>query len=194
LARFAEAGIDLGEGRIELICFPRILGFVFNPLSVFFGYDRAGALRGIIYEVNNTFGETHAYVAPVTPAARHEHRSAKVFHVSPLFPVRGDYHFRVHAPGETFKLAVENVVDGAREHLATLTTRARPLTDRWLAKVFVTMPLMTLQVLAGIHWHALKLFLRGARYHRRPPLPAEATTFAHPPALQPEKRLVDINP
>lgn len=194
LARFAEAGVDLGAGRIDLLCFPRMAGFVFNPISVFFGYDEAGALRGIIYEVNNTFGETHAYVAPVARGSKHEHQSAKVFHVSPLFAIRGDYHFRVQTPGDTFKLSVLNVVDGEREHLATLNTRARPLTDRWLAKVFITMPLMTMQVVAGIHWHALKLLLRGARYHKKPPLPADATTFAHAPSTpHPDRHLVDID-
>lgn len=190
VARFREAGIDLGGGRIDLLSFPRMLGFVFNPISVFFGYDPAGGLRGIIYEVNNTFGETHSYVASVAPGPDHTHQSAKVFHVSPLFAVEGDYRFRVQSPGETFKLVVENVVAGARTHVATLTTRARPLTDGWLAKIFVTMPLMTMQVVAGIHWHALKLILRGARYHRRPPLPAEATSLAHSPAPV-EKQLVD---
>jgi uncharacterized protein len=189
-ARLREVGVDLGGGRIDLLCFPRMLGFVFNPISVFFGYDPAGALRGIIYEVNNTFGETHSYVAAVTPGASHAHESAKAFHVSPLFAVEGDYRFRIQTPGETFRLAVENVVAGARTHVAMLTTRARPLTDAWLAKIFVTMPLMTLQVVAGIHWHALKLFLRGARYHKRPPLPAEATSLAHASSPS-EKQLVD---
>lgn len=180
-ACFEKAGIDVEGGRIDLLCFPRMLGFVFNPLSIFFGHDRAGELRGVIYEVNNTFGETHAYVAALTPGAAHSHQSAKVFHVSPLFDVRGDYRFRIQPPGETFRLSVENVVDDAPEHLASLMLRERQLTDAWLGRIFLTMPLMTLQVVAGIHWHALKLFLRGARYRRRPPPPAAPVTLAHAP-------------
>lgn len=187
----AQAGVTLDGGRIDLLCFPRMLGFVFNPISLFFGYRRDGRLAGIIYEVNNTFGETHAYVAAVDDAPAHAHATRKLLHVSPLFPVAGDYHFQVHTPGDHTRLVVENVVDGARAHLATLVTSARPLTDGWLTRVFLTMPLMTLQVVVAIHWQALKLFLRGARYHSRPPRPDTAATLALPgPALHPDQRLL----
>lgn len=179
-AMFRRAGVTLDGGRIDLLCFPRMLGFVFNPLSIFFGYGLDGRLRGVIYEVNNTFGQTHAYVAPVGHGEIHTHETAKLFHVSPLFPVEGDYHFTLHPPGAHFRVVVENFVDGARQHLATLVTTARPLTDGWLTRIFATMPLMTLQVVIGIHWQALKLFLRGARYHRKPPLPADASSVAGP--------------
>ena len=175
---FARADVTLGGGRIDLICFPRMLGFVFNPLSIFFGYGPDGELRGVIYEVNNTFGETHAYVAPVDHGASHQHAAAKLLHVSPLFPVRGDYRFRIDPPGAHFRVSVENFVDGARQHLATLVTNARPLTDAWLARVFVSLPLMTLGVVAAIHWQALRLFLRGAAYHRRPPAPDRTSSIA----------------
>ena len=179
-AMFARAGVTLGGGRIDLMCFPRMLGFVFNPLSIFFGYGAEGKLRGVIYEVNNTFGETHAYVAPVSDDASHAHEAAKLFHVSPLFPVRGDYRFHIDTPGARFRVTVENYFDGVRQHLATLTTRARPLTNAWLAKIFVTMPLMTIGVVAAIHWQALKLFLKGARYNSRPALPENASSLAAP--------------
>jgi DUF1365 family protein len=191
-AQFARAGVSVEGGRIDLMCFPRMLGFVFNPLSVYFGYDLAGRLAGLIYEVNNTFGETHAYVAAVDDAALHAHETEKAFHVSPLFAVDGDYRFKVSTPGRHFRLSVENHVAGARTHIATLVSEARPLTDAWLARIFLTMPLMTLQVVLGIHWQALKLFLRGARYHRRPPLPAQPTSVARRPVSpRPEPALVD---
>jgi DUF1365 family protein len=175
---FQRAGVTLGGGRIDLLCFPRILGFVFNPISFFFGYGPNGRLRGIIYEVNNTFGETHAYVAPVGDGDAHDHDATKLLHVSPLFPVRGAYHFRTHTPGAHFRISIENMVAGAREHLATLVTEARPLTDAWLARIFLTLPLMTMNVVFAIHWQALRLFMRGARYHRKPPLPAQASSLA----------------
>lgn len=177
---FQRAGVKDASSRIDLLCFPRIFGFVFNPLSIFFGHDSQGRLRGVIYEVNNTFGETHAYVAPVGDGDAHAHEASKIFHVSPLFPVRGDYRFRIQPPGDHFRLIVENHMDGARHHLATLVATARPLTDAWLARVLVTMPFMTLGVVAGIHWEALMLFLRGARYHRRPSLPSESSSVASP--------------
>lgn len=175
---FAGADVCLDGGRIDLLCFPRIAGFVFNPLSIFFGYGPDGRLRGIIYEVNNTFGETHAYVARVAGGDLHHHETSKLFHVSPLFAVEGDYRFTIQTPDEQFRVVVENIVAGCRQHVATLVTRARPLTDRWLAGVFFGMPLMTMQVVFSIHWQALKLFLRGARYHRRPPLPPSPATLA----------------
>ena len=191
-AMFAKAGVTLNGGRIELMCFPRMLGFVFNPLSIFFGYGADGRLAGVIYEVNNTFGETHAYVAAVGDGVSHAHEAAKLFHVSPLWPVRGDYRFHIDTPGARFRVTVENHVEGVREHLATLTTRARPLTDAWLAKIFVTMPLMTLGVVAAIHWEALKLFIKGARYHSRPSLPEESSSLAMPRVQQTtEKQRVD---
>lgn len=177
-AMFDRAGVNLEGGRIDLLCFPRVLGFVFNPISIFFGYDPGGRLRGVIYEVNNTFGETHAYVAAVGPGERHEHETTKLLYVSPLFDVRGDYRFRLHVPAETFHLTIENIVEGRREHLATLVTRRRPLTDGWLLGVLFLLPLSTLQVVAGIHWQALKIWLRGAKYRSKPAPPAEPASLA----------------
>ena len=181
---FRRGGVLGVDGRIDLLCFPRILGFVFNPLSIYFGHDESGRLRGIVYEVNNTFGETHSYVAPADDGDVHAHEATKLFHVSPLFPVRGDYRFRTQTPREHFRVIVENIVDGARTHVATLIAASRPLTDAWLARVFVTMPFMTLGVVAGIHWEALLLFVRGARYHKRPPLPEESSSLAAPRVQQ----------
>ncbi|MDZ4775509.1 MAG: DUF1365 domain-containing protein [Alphaproteobacteria bacterium] len=175
---FARGGVDLSGGRIDLQCFPRVLGFVFNPLSIYFGYGPDGALRGVIYEVNNTFGETHAYVARTGAGDVHDHETAKLFHVSPLMDVVGDYRFRIGTPDGSLHLTIENMVDGVRQHLASLVTRQRPLTDRWLAGVLISMPLSTLQVVVGIHWQALKLWLRGAKYHSKPALPEESVSLA----------------
>lgn len=175
---FARGGVDVAGGRIDLQCFPRVFGFVFNPLSLYFGHGPDGALRGVIYEVNNTFGETHAYVAQTSPGEIHDHETAKLFHVSPLMDVIGDYRFRIGAPDGSLHLTIENIVGGVRQHLATLVTRGRPLTDRWLVSVLVSMPFSTLQVVLGIHWQALKLWLRGAKYHSKPALPKESITLA----------------
>jgi len=183
---FARGGVDVADGRIDLQCFPRVLGFVFNPLSLYFGYGADGVLRGIIYEVNNTFGETHAYVAKTGPGEVHDHESPKLFHVSPLMEVRGAYHFRISTTGDTMRLTIQNRMDGERQHLASLVTRTTPLTDRWLAGVALTLPLSTLQVVAAIHWQALKIWLRGAKYRSKPAPPANSVTLARsvgaPPA------------
>lgn len=166
---FASGGIDLEGGRIMLLCLPRVFGFVFNPLSVYFGYGPDGALRGVLYEVNNTFGDTHTYVTPYTQhAAQH---APKRLYVSPFFTVVGAYEFRVQPPGETFALSILNRVDGVCTHAATLTGRRLALTDARLARTLVAMPFMTLGVVAAIHWEALFLWLRGAAYTRRPAPP-----------------------
>jgi DUF1365 family protein len=169
---FARAGVALEGGAIRLITFPRVLGYVFNPLSIYFGYGPDGSLRGAIYEVNNTFGETHSYVAPIGPDGdAAEHSAAKLMHVSPFFDVRGRYAFRLGRPGERFSLVIENIADGRREHLATLVGKRRPLTDLALLLAFLQLPFMTLGVIAAIHWQALRLWLRGARYRPKPPAP-----------------------
>lgn len=167
---FASIGVDVTGGRIMLLALPRVLGFVFNPLSVFFGYGADGKLRGVLYEVCNTFGEMHLYAAPAADGASAQ-AVDKAFHVSPFFPVCGGYRFALEAPGEHLSLAVHNVDRGARTHVATLTGERAALSDRTLLKAFLTLPMMTVGVVAAIHWQALKLWLRGARYHRKPPAP-----------------------
>lgn len=176
-ARFVEAGVALDGGRIDLLCFPRVLGYVFNPLSVFFGYGPEGELRGVIYEVNNTFGETHSYVARLNAKAA-THVARKRFHVSPFMGVEGDYRFTVQQPCETFKLVIENIAGGKRTHLATIAARRDVLNDGWILRTFARLPFSTLQVVFGIHWQALKLWLRGATYHRKPSPPVGPATFA----------------
>ncbi|MGE0828329.1 MAG: DUF1365 domain-containing protein [Hyphomonadaceae bacterium] len=179
---FARAGISLDGGAISLLTFPRILGYVFNPISVFVGYGPNGAPRGVIYEVNNTFGETHAYVAALAGEAPFAHAAKKMLHVSPFYDVRGDYRFAFSPPEEAFALRVENVVAGQCEHVAIAAGAHARLTDAALLRAFFTVPLMTLGVAAAIHWQALGLWLRGARYRRKPAPPkSPATTGNLPP-------------
>ena len=106
----AEHGIDLTGGRVLLLCYPRLLGYTFNPLSVYFCYRADGALALMIYEVRNTFGDIHAYVLPVKPGEisdagiRQQHD--KLFYVSPFIEMAMRYHFRVSPPGESVKLRI----------------------------------------------------------------------------------------
>lgn len=181
-ARLAEAGIEAGGGPIRLLSFPRVLGYVFNPLSVFFAYRPDGQLAGVIYEVNNTFGETHSYVAPADGAAVERQEADKVFHVSPFFAVEGGYAFTLRGPGQTLTLTIDKAVNGVRDHVATLRATALPLDDRHLRRAFFKVPLLTLKVIIAIHWEALKLLLKGARYHHKPdrPPPVSAARLAQP--------------
>lgn len=180
---FAKAGVDPRGGEIRLLALPRVLGFVFNPLSVFFGYDRAGALRGIIYEVNNTFGETHSYVFAVDQELS---IAEKRFHVSPFLDVRGHYEFQLPAPDETLALTIENWTDDTLEHRATLMGRRAPLTDRRLLQAFFALPFMTLGVVAAIHWQALKIWLSRVAYRPKPEPPIDPFS-AYPLAGEPER-------
>jgi uncharacterized protein len=148
-----------------------MLGFVFNPISIFFVEDAQGRLEAVIYEVNNTFGQTHAYVAPAagTPCERQE--AEKQLYVSPFFGVEGAYRFLVTPPTETFDLVIAKSIDGRPDFTATLSAERRDLTDVALLKLFFGMPLMTLGVVAAIHWQALRLWLKGAPFGARPPGP-----------------------
>jgi DUF1365 family protein len=168
-ARLAETGIVASAARIRLLSFPRMLGFVFNPLSIFFVEDRHGRLEAIIYEVNNTFGQTHAYVAPAVGGGPFEWQQAdKKLYVSPFYRVEGAYCFKITPPDETFDLVIAKTVGGRPDFTATLRAKRRALTDAALLKLFFAMPLMTLGVVAAIHWQALRLWMKGAPFGARP--------------------------
>jgi len=163
----AERGIDLTGGRVLLLCYPRLLGFTFNPLSVYFCYRADDELAVMIYEVRNTFGNLHAYVLPVKPgeASKAGIRQAqeKLFYVSPFIEMAMRYHFRVSPPGEHVRLRIlETDCDGP-VLAATFNGRRRELTTAALLRSFFALPLVTLKIVSAIHWEALRLWLKGAR-------------------------------
>ena len=175
----SAAGLDqaLG-GRIRLLCFPRLWGYVFNPLSVFFCEAPDGRLAAILYEVSNTFGERHCYLEPVTPSAGGviEQACAKRFYVSPFIELEGDYRFRVQPPDATLMIAIrQRARDGQTLH-AILSGTAAPFDDRTLLRALLAYPLMTFKIMAAIHWEALRLWRKGAKFQTRPaPAPGEIT-------------------
>ncbi len=171
-AAWAKAGVALDGGPVRLLTFPRLLGYAFKPVSVWFGHGPDGDLRGVIYEVNNTFGDTHAYAAPAADEGALRQEAEKTFHVSPFFGVAGRYRFRLSPPDDAMALGIEYSVDGAPTFVATHTAKRRALTSGHLWRVFFTQPLLTWKIIAGIHWEALWLWRKGARYHARPKPPA----------------------
>lgn len=183
-ARLAEAGIDLDGGPVRLLCFPRLWGYVFNPLTVWFCHHRDGRLLAVNYEVSNTFGQHHHYLIPVaegeTPGQPLRQACAKGFHVSPFLPMQGDYAFRLRAPAARLSLSIRLRGSAGDLLLATQTGRRRPLSDRNLLRTLTRHPLMTAKVTAAIHWQAWKLWRRGASFRRRPPAPAQQTTIVQP--------------
>ena len=165
-------GIDLQGGTIHLLCFPRVLGYVFNPMSVWYCRHRDGSLRAVVCEVRNTFGEMHHYVlAPKARGAmdwRVEYRARKVFHVSPFIAPEAEYCFRFQEPAERVRVYINELVDGKSLLQAAVGGSRQPLTDATLLCMFVRLPFMTLKIIAAIHWQALKIWRKGARFHRMP--------------------------
>jgi DUF1365 family protein len=162
--QLADAGLAIDLGPIRLLAMPRILGFVFNPLSVYYCHDKAGRLAAVIYEVNNTFGERHAYVqaADDRGGGQVRHACAKRFRVSPFMPMDAVYDFDLRLPGEALRTTIGmRTISGERLLSASFAGTRRPLTDLNLLAIFVQFPLMTLKVVAAIHWEALKLWLKG---------------------------------
>lgn len=174
--RLAEIGLDLGEGPIRLLCFPRMLGYVFNPLSVYFCYDPASSLRAIVYEVKNRLGQQRAYTLPVLEQrADGQIRQAcgKDFYVSPFIDLDAGYRFKLIPPRDRLSVVIQEEVEAGTQLVASLTGRRVALSDRQLLRAALRVPFMTQKVTAGIHWEALKLWLKGARFRSPDHLPAK---------------------
>ena len=177
-AKFLDAGIDLRGGAIRLVTFPRHAFYKFAPISLWLGFDPNGDLKGILYEVNNTFGETHIYVAATPEGAIAKHATDKVFHVSPFFDVSGTYQFSLKRTDTQLNLIVATMKDGAQSHVATIAAKATPATTGAWVRLAIVKPLSSLAVTAAIHWQALKLWLKGAKYHSKPKQSSVRTTIA----------------
>ena len=171
--RLRSAGIDVDGGRIRLLCYPRVAGYAFNPLAIWFAHDRDGRLRAVIYEVSNTFGEWHHYLMPVSGQAAEaggvlRHRCAKQFHVSPFIGMEAAYDFTLRDPRDRLSVMIRETGPDGPIMIATQSGRPMPLTDRSLARLALAMPLHGLKVIGAIHWQALRLWLKGARFRRNP--------------------------
>lgn len=173
----ADAGVHLDGGSIKLLAFPRILGYVFNPLSVWYCYDADSELRAILYEVRNTFGDRHVYAVPISDGRDLKHSFAKRLHVSPFNDMDQTYRFTITDPGAYLSIGIEQRDADGTMFRAGMRFARLPLTDWNLLRMFVMHPLVTGKVIAGIHWQALRLWLRGARYHRRPEPTAPTVTI-----------------
>ncbi len=156
----AARGLAIDGGPIRLLCFPRLWGYVFNPLSVYYCYRSDGGLHAVVYEVANTFGEQHAYVLGVDRERESVEQTArKVFHVSPFLDVAGGYRFRISPPGERLAMTIRHDADdGTPLLIASHRGRRRPLSDRALAGAVLRHPLMTVKVIAAIYTQAFRLW------------------------------------
>jgi len=173
-----EHDLDLGNGRIELLCYPRLLGYVFNPLSVFYCYDEQDRLRVILYEVSNTFNQKHNYLIPVADPEQRVIRQCcnKAFYVSPFIGMATRYHFRLQPPGKRVAVCIRQTDDDGPVLHATFTGQRLPLSDHHLLRTFLRHPLMTLKVISGIHWEALRIWRKQVPLQPRPAPPVVRTT------------------
>ncbi len=171
-----------GAGAVRLLTVPRMLGHAFNPISVFLCHDAAGGLEATIYEVHNTFGERHSYIIAAA-RGRGAQEARKDFHVSPFLPGAMRYRFLLDAGREHFRLVILDYQGDELVLTATLDLRAEPLSDRSLARRFLANPLFSLKIVAGIHWEALKLWIKGAPV--TPHVPDPTHRFSRGEAISP---------
>jgi DUF1365 family protein len=173
--------------RLRPFCMPRVFGFGFNPLSVYFCYQRDGSLAAILYEVHNTFRERHSHLIPVereagvagAPGAVIDQHCRKGFYVSPFMDMEMSYTFRVAVPDQRVMIAIRAADQDGQMLAAALTGQRIALTDLALLRALATHPLLTLKVIGAIHWHALRLLLKGLKLRPRPLPPAAPVTVVN---------------
>jgi DUF1365 family protein len=164
----AERGLGEYGTKITFITTPSVLGYSFNPISFYFCYNAEGRLGAVLHQVKNTFGDQIAYLMPVlkdSPDIRQTAR--KSMHVSPFFDMQGGYRFALTPPGEKFTVSIQYGAE-VKRLTATMRLAARPFSDGALLRLLLEMPLTPMKVIAAIHWQALKIFLRGGKFHRVP--------------------------
>jgi len=182
-----QACVDPEGCRISLLCMPRTAGYDFNPLSVFFCHRADGELSAVVYQVHNTFGERHNYVFAVPAGGALSHEIRKEFFVSPFLEMDLRYRFRLKAPDARMSIAIA-VHDELHAVLqAVATGERRPLTDAALISIFLQIPVVTLKVMAAIHWEAFRLWSKRIRLLRRPAPPARSSAVVRAAASDSER-------
>ena len=153
--------------RIKLLCYPRILGYVFNPLSVFFVYDKHENLISILYEVKNTFGEQHTYIFKIENDHLLQHNCSKKFHVSPFIEMNCNYFFRILKPSEKISVVIDQYQLDEKILFASQDGKRVDFNSKELLKSYVKHPLMTFKIILAIHFEAFKLWLKGIKFIKK---------------------------
>ncbi|MEN3929975.1 DUF1365 domain-containing protein [Microvirga sp. W0021] len=182
---FAKQGLDIAGGQVFLLAYPRILGYTFNPIAIYYAYDCEHKLKGLIYEVSNTFGQRHSYVVIIPDIEEYpdwiRHSFDKNFYVSPFMEMGMRYNFRITPPEKHLKIHILETENTAPTLVATFSGERQPMRIRYILWLTATLPLMPVKVICGIHWEALKLWLKGIRFHKKPPPPVSSVSYVSPP-------------
>jgi len=187
LNHLTRAGFETEDVSVRLLCYPRVLGYAFNPLSVYYCYDRDDLLIATLHEVTNTFGEKHTYVLPAktTPEGNKFRQAAsKNLAVSPFTKMEATYQFEMSAPAKNISVHIGLHDDEGAVMTASFAGVRHDLSDRALALAFFQYPLMTLKVTAGIHFEALRLWLKGVPLVARTPATTKVTA-SHQSSTEP---------
>ena len=159
-----DNNINSVDVKIKLLCYPRILGYVFNPLSVFYIYDICGKLICILYEVKNTFGEQHTYIFKTNfETTKIENDCKKKFYVSPFMDLESKYQFRITNPGENLSVLIDQSDEGGKLLFASQDGKRSALNTKNLILSYIKHPLMTFKVISAIHFEALRLWFKGIK-------------------------------
>ena len=154
--------------KIKILCYPRIFGFVFNPLSVFYVYNSNENLISILYEVKNTFGEQHTYIFRIEKDANLiQNNCSKKFHVSPFIQMNCNYFFRLLKPGNKISVIIDQYENEDKILYASQDGIRTDFNTKYLIKSFLNHPLMTFKIIIAIHYEAFKLWSKGIKFIRK---------------------------
>ena len=163
-----DNNINSEKVKIKLLCYPRILGYVFNPLSVFYIYNESQKLISILYEVKNTFGEQHTYIFKVDNDQNlYQHNCSKKFHVSPFIEMNCKYFFRLLKPGEKISVIIDQYQTNEKILYASQDGQRVDLNTKELIKSYLRHPLMTFKIISAIHFEAFKLWIKGIKFIKK---------------------------
>lgn len=153
-------GIMTEDVRIKLLCYPRIFGYVFNPLSTYFIYNKHSELISIFYEVKNTFGEQHTYIFKAQDEKTVQNKCKKKFYVSPFIEMDCEYHFKTLNPREQLSVVINQNDKDGKLLFASQDGISKDFNNKNLILSYLTHPLMTFKIIGAIHYEAFKLWAK----------------------------------
>ena len=163
-----KSNINFSLGKIKLLCYPRFFGYVFNPLSIFYCYNKSLKLKAILYEVKNTFNEQHTYVFRGSSSSNLIlHKCRKKFYVSPFIEMETFYNFRLLKPGRNLNVTIKQTDSNGSLLTARQTGKQLSFTSKNLMTQFLKHPLMSFKVIAAIHFEAFKLWFKGVKHVKK---------------------------